>query len=448
MNLPLFIVLIALLGTLSFWLGRKAAAESKSTGDFFLMGRKLGLFGLTLTMLATQMGGGALLGACEEAYARGWNVLFYPLGMVLGMVVLGLGYGAKMRRLNLTTVPEIFEKIYQSIGLRKIASLLSIISLYLILVGQGIAARKFFISLGLNGDALFVLFWCVLVAYTVMGGLGAVVKTDILQACFIFIALFIAVSAAFPISQPAQIAPISSANGSTPWFTWMLMPLLFMLIEQDMGQRCFAAKNPRTVSIAALSGAGILFVVSFVPILFGTTAAALNLTIPSGSSVLISSVQALTNPTVATFVICAVLLAISTTADSLLCSVSSNIACDFPALGTSVFTSRAVTLCVGISTLVLAYMLNNVITILMFSYELAVSVLFVPVTMAVWMNRPQKRSAALSMTLGAASFLAVRIWEVPFPKELVSLILSFTGFIASEWMYKLKTSKAIDSMPT
>ena len=431
--------MIALLAAASFWLGRKAAAESKSTGDFFLMGRKLGLFGLTMTMLATQMGGGALLGACEEAYVRGWNVLFYPLGMVLGMGVLGLGYGAKMRKLNLTTIPEIFEKIYQSIRLRKIASLLSILSLYLILVGQGIAARKFFISLGLNGDMLFVLFWCMLVSYTVMGGLGAVVKTDILQASFIFIALFIAVCAAFPISEPVQTNAVSFTKGSTPWFTWMLMPLLFMLIEQDMGQRCFAAKNPRTVSIAALTSAGILLVVSFVPILFGTTAATLNLSIPSGSSVLISSVQALTNPIVATLVICAVLLAISTTADSLLCSVSSNIACDFPTLGTSLFTSRVVTLGVGISTLVLAYMLNNVIAILMFSYELAVSVLFVPVTMAVWMDRPHKRSAALSMGFGAASFLAVHIWEVPFPKELASLTLSFASFGASEWMYKLKS---------
>ena len=438
MNLPLFIVIIVLLAAASFWLGRKAAAESKSTGDFFLMGRKLGLFGLTMTMLATQMGGGALLGACEEAYARGWNVLFYPMGMVLGMVVLGLGYGAKMRKLTLTTIPEIFEKIYQSIPLRKVASLLSILSLYLILVGQGIAARKFFISLGFNGDMLFILFWCMLVAYTVMGGLGAVVKTDILQASFILISLFIAVCAAFPVSEPAQTSVIALNEGSTPWFTWMLMPLLFMLIEQDMGQRCFAAKNPRTVSIAALTSAGILLVVSFVPIWFGTRAAALSLAIAPGSSVLISSVQAFTNPVVATLVICAVLLAISTTADSLLCSVSSNIACDFPALGGSLLTSRFVTLGVGISTLVLAYMLNNVLAILMFSYELAVSVLFVPVTMAVWMDRPHKLSAALSMVFGAASFVAVRGWEVPFPQELISLTLSFASFSVSEWMYTLK----------
>ncbi len=443
MNVPLFILLMILIAGISFWLGRRAAAESKSSGDFFLMGRKLGLFGLVMTLLATQIGGGALLGASEEAFTRGWSVLFYPLGMVLGMVVLGAGYGAKLRRLNLTTVPEIFEKIYQSTRLRKVASLLSIVSLYLILVAQGIAARKFFISLGLNGDLLFIAFWCVLVTYTVMGGLGAVVKTDILQASFIFIALAIAVFTAFPREISPQPIEVSVVSVSTPWMTWMLMPLLFMLIEQDMGQRCFAAKNPRTVTLAALIAAIVLMIVSLVPILFGTQAAQMGLSIPAGSSVLISAVQALTNPTVATFVIAAVLLAISTTADSLLCSVSSNIACDFPKLGKSVKASRCVTLGVGVSALLIAYFCDNVVSVLMFSYALAVSILFVPVTMAVWLEKPKKSSAAVSMAAGALSFATLSFWEFSFPKELICLASSLTGFAATEWLSKLKTSEAI-----
>ena len=68
MNIPLFIGLIAFLGGASFWLGKKGLGKSKSSDDFFLMGRKLGLFGLMMTLLATQIGGGALLGASEEAH--------------------------------------------------------------------------------------------------------------------------------------------------------------------------------------------------------------------------------------------------------------------------------------------------------------------------------------------------------------------------------------------
>lgn len=114
MNIKLFFSLLLILGIASIWLGRRASSGQKTNEDYFLMGRKLGLFSLVMTLLATQIGGGALMGASEEAYSQGWGVLFYPLGMVLGLCVLGFGYGAKLRRLNLTTVPEIFEKIYRS----------------------------------------------------------------------------------------------------------------------------------------------------------------------------------------------------------------------------------------------------------------------------------------------------------------------------------------------
>jgi len=447
MNIPLFLGLITLLGVVSLWLG-KAGKQSKSAGDFFLMGRKLGLFGLIMTLLATQIGGGALLGASEEAYTRGWSVLFYPLGMVLGLVVLGLGYGSKMRKLNLTTVPEIFEKIYGSSILRQIASLLSILSLFLILVGQGIAAHKFFMSLGFYGDLLFILFWSVLITYTVMGGLHAAVRTDILQASFIILTLLVAIFAVFHAHLPMQaisfVPSTSDPGNSTPWLSWLLLPLLFMLIEQDMGQWCFAAKNPRTVSGASLIAAVVLMTVALIPICFGILAASKGIQMDHGSSVLISAVQALTNPTVATFVVCAILMAIISTANSLLCSVSSNIVCDFPKLGKSVTASRIITLLVGITTLALSYAFNNVVAVLMFSYELAVCVLFVPVTMAVWMKAPQKNSAILSMSLGAVSFILLKIWHIPFPKELVSLSLSLGGFFVSEGIYKLKNKETSD----
>ncbi len=372
------------------------------------------------------------MGASEEAYAQGWGVLFYPLGMVLGLLVLGLGYGAKLRKLNLTTVPEIFEKIYRSRSLRQAAALLSIASLYLILIGQAIAARKFFISIGFDGNLLFIGFWLVLVLYTVMGGLKAVVTTDIMQTFFILIAFGIAVFASFtagPISEPS--VPFTSST-RTPWFTWLALPLLYMLIEQDMGQRCFAAKKPRTVTIAAITAACALLIVSLVPIYFGRKAGALGIAIPEGSSVLITAIRALTNPTVATFVICAILMAIVSTADSLLCSISSNIACDFTLTRKSVFISQATTFLVGMSTLALSFLFDNVVMMLMFSYELAVSLLLVPVTMAVWTKKPNKRSAAVAMILGLASFALCKVWTPPLPKELLTLACAFGGFAISE----------------
>lgn len=437
MNIPLFFSLLAILGMTSLWLGKKAAAQSKNNEDYFLMGRQLGLFSLVMTLLATQIGAGALMGAAQEAYTQGWSVIFYPLGMVLGLLVLGLGYGAKIRKLNLTTLAEVFERIYQAPRLRQLASLLSIASLFLILVGQAIAARTFFASLGFDSKLLFTCFWFVLVLYTVMGGLKAVVNTDILQASFILIVLTLAVIAfqlspqlSTPVANP--IPPLKTA----PWATWLLMPLFFMLIEQDMGQRCFAAKNPRTVSIASLSAGLILLLVSLAPIYFGTQAAQNGIAIPEGTSVLIGSVKALTNPTVCTFVVCAVLMAIVSTADSLLCSVSSNIASDFPKIKGSVRISQAITVLVGISALSLSFLFDNVVTMLMFAYELAVSLLFVPITFGVWMKKPEKISATTSIAVGFLGFLTLRNFSFPLPSELLTLLFAAAAFIVCELFLK------------
>lgn len=449
MNVSVFLGLLSLLGAASLWLGRNTSGKSRNHDDYFLMGRKLGLFSLIMTLLATQIGGGALLGASEEAFYRGWNVLFYPLGMVIGFLVLGFGYGAKIRKLNLTTIPEIFEKIYGSSELRKIASLLSIVSLFFILVGQAIAARKFFLSLGFYGDFLFVLFWGILILYTTIGGLKAVVKTDILQTLFILTSFSIVIITALcngSVIKSASLNPpehMFEANSTTPWLTWLLMPLLFMLIEQDMGQRCFAAKNPKTVSIAAIISALLLLATSLVPIFFGTMAAKLGIEIEPGSSVLISAVKTMTNPTVSTILICAILMAIISTADSLLCSLSSNIACDFPKLGKSILASQAITLLIGLTTLGLAFTFDNVLAMLMFSYKLAVSVLFVPVTLAVWTKAPQKNSAALSMTMGSSCFLLLQLLPTSFPSELVALGCSFLGFGLSEGYYKWKAKNEL-----
>jgi SSS family solute:Na+ symporter len=444
MNYPLFFFLLFVLGAGCLWIGKKASAQTHNNDDYFLAGRTLGVIPLMMTLLATQLGGGALMGAAEEAYTRGWIVLCYPLGMVLGLLVLGLGFGAKIRKLQLTTVAEIFEKIYHSPGLRKLASLLSIISLFLILVAQGIAARKFFLALGFESNLLFSLFWGTLIIYTMMGGLRAVVNTDILQASFILLSFLIVIIGYFVCQTDAHIivSTVSSNShsfSSVPWLTWLLMPLLFMLIEQDMGQRCFAARRPGIVSLSSCLAAGILFLTCLCPIYFGTRAGELGISIPEGSSALIASVKALTNPIVSTFMIVAILMAIISTADSLLNSISSNLSCDF-----SIFRSekikltRLLTCGVGLSTLGLSFLFDNVVSVLMFSYELSVSILFVPILMGVLWKRPKKFSAIIAIFFGGLGFLLFRDWSF---KELWSLGFSFIGFCLTEVvLYSQKAS--------
>lgn len=435
MNTTLLITVTGALFALYLWMGRRASASVSENDDYFLMGRGLGFFPLFLTLLATQLGGGVLLGAAQEAYQKGWAVLAYPLGQSLGFLALGLGFGAKLRRMDISTIAEIFEKIYESRHLRWVASVISMCSLYFILVGQGVAAKSFFMSIGLENPIWFVIFWGVFVGYTVMGGLKAVVDTDIIQALFIFIGLaaaFICLDLA-DVMSAASWSPVT-ASADIPWSSWLLMPFCFMLIEQDMGQRCFAAKTPSIIRPAAITSGFVLFACSSVAIIFGVMASKMGLVAPEGSSILITAMTTLTNPFVASLFMGVVVMAIASTADSLLCSIGSHLSCDFLALRpmkdkTQLTLSRILTFAVGLSALFLVYMFDSVVSVLILSYELSVSALLVPVVMAVLSKKPSKTGAFLAVMSGIGGFILFRaISPLPLPKELLTLAASALGY--------------------
>ena len=313
----------------------------------------------------------------------------------------------------MSTVAQIYEVAYKSSSLKKLASLLSIISLFMIFAGQIIASKKFMVSLGFDQDIVYAAFWSIVIIYTVVGGLQAVVATDIIQAVF-FIVVF-AGSFAYVLGTnsmpPSEVinqglhSDVFSFN-QDKFCGWLLMPLLFMVIEQDMGQRCFAAKSARIVSWAAGSAAVCVLSVCIIPVYLGVVAKTMNLPIVEGASVLMTVAQATTTPTLSALMGCAVLAAIVSTATSLINAISSNLTQDFelPFLKNNVRTSRLVTAVIAFSGIFVSYLFNNVVDLLILSYELSISCLFVSVFAAMLKGKGEKLSAILSIALGAVGY--------------------------------------------
>src|SRR3989344_3062819 len=288
MNKELFVFLILALQGVCWWFGRRSGKGLTTQSDYYLGGRSIPFFPLMMTFIATQIGGGLILGSAEVAYSWGWWVLFYPVGQVLGLIGLSTGIGKRLTNYNVSTVAQIFEVFYQSKLLKRLVSILSIFSLFLILTAQVLASRKFMVSLSVDSDWLFFAFWGLLIAYTAIGGIKGVIATDVIQTGFFITVLLVAAGVAltaYPIAMPLESAfPATQISG------WLFLPLLFTFIEQDMGQRCFAARSPSVLSKATFFGGITTLLITLIPVYFGVLGNQLNVERTAGGSFLMSTV--------------------------------------------------------------------------------------------------------------------------------------------------------------
>lgn len=436
MNLPLFIGLLFALQILCLIIGSRSSKKMKDNSDYFLAGKGISFFPLMMTFIATQIGGGLILGSAEEAYKYGWAVLLYPLGATLGLVLLACGIGKKMTQFKVSTVAQIFEVAYGSSTLKKVASILSIISLFMVFIAQVIASKKFMLGLGIQSETIFIGFWTIVIIYTAVGGLKAVVATDIVQAAFFIGIFFLCIGFVFfsgtiTWNQTVEMSTaLDFTIGKEKFVGWLLMPLMFMVIEQDMGQRCFAAASGKTVSLATAGAALCTISVCLIPVFFGVIGKEMGIEIPAGSSVFMAIVNQVTNPVMASLVACAILAAIISTADSLINAISSNWAQDFVATNSTkgIRSSQIITTLIAVGGLFCSYFFTSIVDVLIQSYELSVSCLFVPVLFALFRKKGHMISASLAVILGAIGFVAFRIYPIEYPREIVSVLMSLTGF--------------------
>lgn len=443
MNIVLFLSVFAALTIGYLILGLVASRSIKSTTDYFLAGRKLGLLPVTFTLIATQIGGGMLTGTSQEAYSVGFWGLLYTIGMCLGFVILGLGLARRLQSLKVATTAELFETRYKSPLLKKIASLLSVMTMSGILLGQIIASRTVLAGVGINNEWLFIGFWLFIIIYTVTGGLKAVVWTDLVQVVFIlalFTGIFVYAQWIDPISffSFAKLAEnqalFSCSNlGGNAVVATLVMPALFSLIEQDLAQRFFASRSGVIAGASALLAAAALFVFALIPIYFGMQAKILGLVVPEGTSPLLPVLNYLTNDLITTLAVCGILAAITSTADSLLCAISSNLAQDFKiSIGrlSRLRISQLITFIVGTLAVIISYFVpQNIIGILIESYSLSVVCLLVPL-LACYFSKNNRKEAAFGAVLGGLiGILGLRIIPLAVSRELLALTLSLAGFM-------------------
>jgi SSS family transporter len=158
------------------------ARREKTTEDYFLAGRRIPWWAATLSIFSTYLSAITFMSIPAKAFATDWLTVLVNIGIILAAPVTVFCFLPFFRRLNVTTIYEYLELRF-SPALRVYGSLA--------FLAYQVAKMGIFLvlpALALTTVTGLDVYWCIAVmgllciVYTVLGGIEAVVWTDVLQS--------------------------------------------------------------------------------------------------------------------------------------------------------------------------------------------------------------------------------------------------------------------------
>lgn len=169
------------------WLVFRSQKDENSE-DYFLAGRKMPFWALSITFIASWWGGGSAVDLIDQAFNNGISS-FWVYGMpVLFSTFLMFLFAKGIRKIGTISQPQLMAARYNETS----AQLLSILILIFMVIGsavQVIVIGRFFSTFfAISYEMAAIIGTLIVVAYSVFGGFKGVVITDILQFVFLLIA--------------------------------------------------------------------------------------------------------------------------------------------------------------------------------------------------------------------------------------------------------------------
>jgi len=281
MIIGLTIAYVAIMLLIGVWHKAPRTAE-----EFFLAGRENGVALLTGSLIATIFGAFGVMGVAGKAYGIGLSAGWYHWVGTLGLLILGFWALRRVSLGGVYTLPEMLGQAYGPV-VRQFAGVMIVLAWLSIISGQFLAGGKIVQFLvaqaGLQGvSAVPVEAWTVLIGaivtfYTVFGGQRSVIRTDLIQAIFIFVGLLV-LFATLLMAKDQPITKIQPESWSFPFsetipFTTWLQLLLTLgvpfLVGPDIYSRILSGRDVETGRRAVLIAATIMIPLVLLIVLCG-----------------------------------------------------------------------------------------------------------------------------------------------------------------------------------
>ncbi len=427
--------------------------RNKTEEDFYVGGRSIPPTALGLSIVATDVGGGFSIGLGGVGFLMGlsgtWLLFTGLVGAWLTAVFIiprikGVDVEHKM-----LTYPDFLRFRYND-RVALVAALISGVGYLLFTGGQILAGAKLASETALKhapfgwdplGFSLLVI-GVIIIAYTVMGGIKAVIYTDFVQwiillGGLLFLALPLALSkvggfSGLRASLPEDFFSLTALPPVT-FINWMVTIIPIWVVGMTLYQRLYACKGPREARKAwYIAGFFEYPVMAFVGVLLGMCARALYPHLAAdqaelGLPMLINNIL----PTGITgVVVAAYFSAIMSTADSCLMASSGNLVNDIlhryllknAGQKTMIRLSQGATLLIGVIALLIAGRFQTVLGSILYAYAFLVSGLLVPTLGAFFWKRASSTGALLGMLGGGGLTLLLIGLRLKLPLGLDAVV--------------------------
>jgi len=230
----------------------------ESSGDFLIANRSAGVI-LTTASLSAVAGGLVLAGDTELRFEYGTGALWLVAGDAVGLALLGL-VAERIRRLaNEHGFLTLTDYLFLRFGARSgyLGFILQFVAFLFLLAAQFIVGGRLFATLAaIEYPIAVIAMGAVTLAYVLLGGFKAVIRTDLLQFGIMFVVFVVLVPLNVNLTEVEVDFDIGSP-GPVRSLSFFLSALAGLFVGGDIWQRIYSAESGRVARTSLFLSAAI-----------------------------------------------------------------------------------------------------------------------------------------------------------------------------------------------
>lgn len=203
-------------------IGLASGKQQRNPEDLWVAGRRFGTPVMVMGLMASIMHGGSILSGVAFAAAFGGVAILPLMSFALGFLVILLFFARKLREMKAFTLSDFMGERFASVPLRGFTACVVAASSVVYLVAQ-IRGMGFLLQqlLGLPFVAAMALGTALFVFYVALGGMLAVIWTNIAQFAFMWLGLLVMMPEVYE-AVGGWSAALEKAEAAAPGWTSVL----------------------------------------------------------------------------------------------------------------------------------------------------------------------------------------------------------------------------------